>query len=128
MTHWVMTHRKGAPDTTAGNPVGNHSSGYRAPEGRKAIAVDPEIKRSALHRLRRIEGQVRGIQNMVEQERYCADVLVQLSAVSEALRNVGREILKNHLKHCATHAITQSPERAEAMYDELVDLFSRYAR
>jgi hypothetical protein len=44
------------------------------------------------------------------------------------LRSVGREILKNHLKHCATHAITQSPERAEAMYNELVELFSRYAR
>jgi DNA-binding FrmR family transcriptional regulator len=95
---------------------------------RKAIAVDPEIKTAALHRLRRIEGQVRGLQNMVEQERYCADILVQLSAVSEALRNVGREILRNHLRHCATHAIAQSPERAEQMYDELVELFSRYAR
>jgi CsoR family transcriptional regulator, copper-sensing transcriptional repressor len=128
MKYWVMTRRKGAPGSTAGNPVRNHLSGHGAPDERKPIAVDPEIKRSALHRLRRIEGQVRGIQNMVEQERYCADVLVQLSAVTEALRNVGREILKNHLKHCATHAITQSPERAEAMYNELVELFSRYAR
>jgi DNA-binding FrmR family transcriptional regulator len=114
--------KKEAPSCGCGEPLAAEDS------GRKAIAVDPEIKKAALHRLRRIEGQVRGLQNMVEQERYCADILVQLSAVGEALRNVGREILRNHLRHCATNAIAQSPRRAEEMYDELVELFSRYAR
>ncbi len=95
---------------------------------RKAVAVDPEIQAANLNRLRRIEGQVRGLQRMVEEGRYCADILVQLSAVNEALRNVGRELLRNHLRHCATAAIKESPQHAEAMYDELVELFSRYSR
>ena len=95
---------------------------------RKTVAVDPEIRAANLNRLRRIEGQVRGLQRMVEEGRYCADILVQLSAVNEALRNVGRELLRNHLRNCATAAIKDSPARAEAMYDELVELFSRYSR
>ncbi len=102
--------------------------GCSAGPGRKAVAVDPEIRAANLNRLRRIEGQVRGLQRMVEEGRYCADILVQLSAVNEALRNVGRELLRNHLRNCATAAIKDSPQRAEAMYDELVELFSRYSR
>lgn len=99
-----------------------------ASDGRKAIGVDPEIKDANIKRLRRIEGQVRGVQRMVEEERYCADILVQVSAVNEALRTVSRELLRNHLRHCATHAIHQSPEAAEAMYDEILGLFARYSR
>jgi len=107
----------------------NASCGCSAGMGaRKAVAVDPEIRSANLNRLRRIEGQVRGLQRMVEDERYCADILVQVSAVQEALRNVGRELLRNHLRYCATDAIKASPQRAEAMYDELVELFSRYSR
>ena len=77
----------------------------RPGDGTHAVAVDPEIKRAVLTRLRRIEGQVRGLQKMVEEERYCADVLMQVSSVQEALRGVGRALLHNHLKHCATEAI-----------------------
>src|SRR5687768_17915517 len=54
--------------------------------GRKAVAVDPDIKDRTTKRLRRIEGQVRGLQKMVEEERYCADILTQISSVHEALR------------------------------------------
>ena len=64
---------------------------------RKAIAVDPEVKERNLKRLRRIEGQVRGLQKMVDEDRYCADVLTQISSVHEALRSVGRELMRNHL-------------------------------
>lgn len=96
--------------------------------GRKAVAVDPEIKAANLARLRRIEGQIRGVHKMVEEDRYCADVLGQLSAVHEAVRAVGRELIRNHLKHCATHAIQTGGARADAMYDELVDLFHRNSR
>lgn len=95
---------------------------------RKAIAVDPEIRTANLNRLRRIEGQVRGLQRMVAQGRYCADIMLQISAVNEALRTVGQELLRNHLRHCATAAIKSSPKRAEAMYDELLELFSRFSR
>jgi len=89
---------------------------------RKALAVDPEIKERNTKRLRRIEGQVRGLQKMVEEDRYCADIMVQLSSVQEALRSVGRELLRNHLKHCASAAIRSSDADAEAMYDELVEM------
>ena len=98
-------------------------------EDRKAVAVDPDIKARNLTRLRRIEGQVRGLQKMVEEDRYCADVLTQISSVHEALRAVARELMRNHLKHCATAAIRSGDEgSADAMYDELVELMYRHAR
>src|SRR5512134_412961 len=94
--------------------------------GRKALAVDPETKASNLTRLRRIEGQVRGLHKMVDEDRYCADILAQISSVHEALRGVGRELLRNHLRHCVTDTLKRNaPGSAEAMYDELVTLFDR---
>ena len=96
--------------------------GCGSAENRKAAAVDPAIKERNQKRLRRIEGQVRGLQKMVDEERYCADILVQISSVQEALRSVGRELLRNHLKHCATTAIRASDADAERMYDELVEM------
>ena len=96
--------------------------------GRKAIAVDPAIKERNIKRLRRIEGQVRGLQKMVEEDRYCADILTQLSSVHEALRSVGRELMRNHLRHCASAAIKAGPQEAESMYDELIELIYRHQR
>ena len=94
-----------------------------------AHAVDPGIKTKALNRLKRIEGQVRGIQHMVEEERYCADILTQVSAVHESLRSVSRLLLRNHLQQCATEAIRSSDaNRREAMYDELTDLFAKLVK
>jgi DNA-binding FrmR family transcriptional regulator len=95
---------------------------------RKALGVDAEIKASNLRRLRRIEGQIRGLQKMVDEDRYCADIITQVASVQEALRGVGRALMRNHLKHCATEAITRGPEEANAMYDELLDLVSRHLR
>jgi DNA-binding FrmR family transcriptional regulator len=95
---------------------------------RKAVAVDAGIKRRNLARLSRIEGQVRGIRKMVEEDRYCADVLIQISAVHEALRGVGRELMRNHLKHCATAAVRGGEERAHAMYDEILALMYKHVR
>lgn len=100
----------------------------REAEGRKAVGVDAERKERNLVRLRRIEGQVRGLQRMVEEDRYCADILTQISSVHEALRAVGRELYRNHLEHCATEAIRSGEEEAEEMYDELVELVYRYVR
>jgi DNA-binding FrmR family transcriptional regulator len=98
-------------------------------EGRKAIAVDPHIKVANLKRLRRIEGQIRGLQRMVEEDRYCGDIMVQISSVQEALRAVGRALMRNHLRHCATEAISKgSPQEAEAMYNELLDLIYKHSR
>ena len=95
---------------------------------RKAVAVDPDIKDRNLKRLRRIEGQVRGLQKMVEEDRYCADILTQISSVHEALRSVGRELMRNHLKHCASTAIRSSDADAEAMYDELLEMMFKHSR
>ena len=96
---------------------------------RHAVAVDGEIKERNLKRLRRIEGQIRGLQRMVEEERYCADIMTQISSVYEALRGVGRELMRNHLKHCAATTIRGGDEgAAEEMYDELIELMYRHAR
>jgi DNA-binding FrmR family transcriptional regulator len=99
-----------------------------ASEGRRAVAVDPEAKARNVKRLRRIEGQVRGLQKMVEEDRYCADILTQISSVHEALRAVGRELMRNHLRHCASAAIRSGPDDAEPMYDEIVDLMYKHSR
>jgi CsoR family transcriptional regulator, copper-sensing transcriptional repressor len=99
-----------------------------SPAMRKAIAVDPEVKSRNLKRLRRIEGQLRGLQKMVEEDRYCADILTQISSVHEALRGVGRELMRNHLKHCATGAIRTGGVEADGMYDELFDLMYTHSR
>jgi len=88
---------------------------------RKAVAVDAAIKSSNLKRLNRIEGQVRGIARMVEEERYCADIIIQIASAQEALRGVSRELMRNHLRHCATH----SPE---AVQGELLDIIYKHLR
>src|ERR671918_139390 len=100
----------------------------KLPMLRKAAAVDPALKAKTLNRLRRIEGQVRGLQKMVEEDRYCAEILTQISSVHEALRAVGRELMRNHLRHCATSAIRSGDTDAEAMYDELLDMMYKHSR
>ena len=106
----------------------NGNSAHGGGSGRKAVGVDPEIKARNLKRLRRIEGQVRGIQKMIEDDRYCADVMTQIASVHEALRAVGQELMRNHLRHCATAAIKAGSDEAEGMYDELVEMMYRHAR
>ena len=95
---------------------------------RKAAHVDADGRERNLKRLRRIEGQVRGLQKMVDDDRYCADIMTQIASVHEALRAVGRELMRNHLKHCATQAIKSGEPRASAMYDELVDMMYKHSR
>lgn len=104
------------------------SAGAEAGAGRKAAGVDPGLKDQNLKHLRRIEGQVRGIVKMVEGDRYCADVITQVAAVRESLQSVAKALLRNHIKHCATAAIRQGEEDAEAMYEEIVDLVGRMSR
>jgi len=77
-------------------------------------------------RLASIEGQVRGLSRMVEEGRYCVDILTQLAAVQEGLRGVGKIIMRNYLENCATQAIRerQDPE----IYDELMEVIYKYVR
>ena len=93
-----------------------------------AVGVDQDIKDANLKRLRRIEGQIRGLQKMVEEDRYCPDVITQIASVQEALRGVGRQLLRNHLKHCATSAIKKGPADADRTYDELLELITSISR
>jgi len=96
---------------------------------RKAVGVDPEIKEANRKRLRRIEGQVRGLQKMVEQDRYCADIITQVASVQEALRGVARNLMRNHLHHCAAKALRSGKrEDSEAMYDELLEMIYAHLR
>src|ERR1700726_764586 len=105
------------------------STGGAASSERKAVGGDNEIKASNLRRLGRIEGQIRGIQRMIEEDRYCADILTQVSSAQEALRAVARALMRNHLAHCATHAIQSgSAEDRQAMYDELLGMIYKNAR
>lgn len=117
-----------SPDPAAHRDVAcGCGRGVTGPGGH-AVAVDPAIRDRNLKRLRRIEGQVRGLQKMVAEDRYCADILTQVSSVHEALRGVARELLRNHLRHCASTAIRAGDAKAEAMYDELVDLMHTHSR
>jgi DNA-binding FrmR family transcriptional regulator len=97
--------------------------------GRKAAGVDPEIKQANQNRLRRIEGQIRGLQKMVEEDRYCADVITQIASVQEALRGVARNLMRNHLQHCAAKALrSEKKVETEAMYNELLELIYTHLR
>lgn len=98
-------------------------------EAHRAAPREVGAKNGLLMRLRRVEGQVRGIQKMVEDERYCPDVLTQMSAVHESLRAVERILMKDHLQHCATEALRSGDaKQAERTYNELTELFYRHAR
>ncbi len=97
--------------------------------GGHAAAVDPAIRDAVGKRLKRIEGQVRGLQRMVEGERYCADILMQIASVHEALRGVGKLLMRNHLEHCVTDALRSGDrQQAERAYAEVLDLMYRHAR
>ena len=87
------------------------------------------IKDSCKKRLGRIEGQVRGLSKMVEDDRYCIDIVTQISAVRAALRRVEEEILRDHVAHCVEHAIA-SGDRADQRQKiaELMDVISRSDR
>ena len=88
-----------------------------------------DIKSSCLKRLNRIEGQVRGLTRMVEDDRYCIDIVTQIAAVRAALRRTEEEILRDHVAHCVEHAIA-SGNRADQRRKiaELMDVVSRADR
>ncbi|MET3574479.1 DNA-binding FrmR family transcriptional regulator [Bhargavaea ullalensis] len=92
----------------------------------KTTYRSPDEKARLINRLKRIEGQVRGIQNMVENDRYCIDILTQISAINAAMKNVGLELLEKHTHHCVTSAV-QNGEGEQAI-DELMDVFKRFSK
>ena len=81
-----------------------------------------------LARLKRIEGQARGIHRMVDEEQYCIDILTQISALTSALRNVGLGLLDDHMKHCVLDAAQLGDEAADAKIQEASDAIARLVR
>ena len=96
--------------------------------GAHAAGVDHDLKAANLKHLKRIEGQVRGIAAMIDENRYCADIIQQCAAVQESLRSVAKNLLRNHLSHCANHAMHGDEAQQAAMVDELISLVGKIAR
>ena len=87
-----------------------------------------ENKDDYLRRLRRIEGQVRGLQRMVEEDKYCIDILTQVSAVTRALQSVALGLLDEHLGHCVTQAVAEGGDTAALKVREASDAIARLVR
>ena len=112
----------------AGLEAANRSRSLDGHLPKKATTVDPETKAAIIRRLRRLEGQIHGLQKMVEEDRYCPDIMVQISAAQEALRTVGRELMRNHLRLCVTKSVIEGPDQANPMFDELLELIYKHSR
>jgi CsoR family transcriptional regulator, copper-sensing transcriptional repressor len=85
-------------------------------------------KDAVLRRLRRIEGQVRGLQRMVDDQAYCIDVLTQVSAATRALESVALSLLEDHLSHCVADAVAEGGDIADAKVKEASDAIARLVR
>jgi CsoR family transcriptional regulator, copper-sensing transcriptional repressor len=86
-------------------------------------------KQALTKRLHRIEGQVRGIERMVEDDRYCIDILTQISAVNTALESLAFKVLDDHVSHCVADALSSGdPDAAAKKSQELLDAVQRFAR
>lgn len=88
-------------------------------------SINKEVKENLLKRLRRIEGQVRGLQRMIEEEQYCVDILTQVVAARGALKKVGLKILDQHTHGCVRNAIEEE-KNADQIIDELMDVFAKF--
>lgn len=109
--------------------AGIHTPGWyilaQMKDGTSGYAGDRD---AILKRLSRVEGQVRGIKRMVEDDAYCIDVLTQLTAVSKALESVGMKLLADHTDHCVRDAIAKGGDEADAKVDELMAAVERFAK
>jgi len=85
-----------------------------------------EEKNQIINRLKRIEGQVRGIQKMVEDDRYCVDILVQISAIQSAMKNIGFAVTERHINHCVSHAIKQG--EGKETIEELMTVLKQFSK
>jgi DNA-binding FrmR family transcriptional regulator len=95
----------------------------------KKGCITKKRKTELIDRLSRIEGQINGIKNMVEDERYCLDVLQQVSSTFEALRGVSKVLMRNYLEMCATDALqSKRKEKEEEIYNELMDIIYKFTK
>ena len=88
-----------------------------------------ENKTQALKRLKKIEGQMAGLARMIQQDRYCIEILTQISSIHEALRGVGKVVMQNYLENCATVALrSRNKQKAKQIYKELLDVIYKFAK
>ncbi|MBO0812626.1 MAG: metal-sensitive transcriptional regulator [Microlunatus sp.] len=114
-----MTTSETGPGSAAdGNATEHANHGY----------LSNNHKADYLRRLRRIEGQARGLQRMIEDEKYCIDILTQVSAVTSALQSVALGLLDDHLQHCVAEAVTSGGDEAEAKLKEASSAIARLVR
>jgi len=93
---------------------------------KKEIGVETR-KESTLRRLRRIEGQTRGVSRMIEEDRYCIDILTQVKAIRAALKKVENEVLSDHADHCIHQAVTSGSKKQQSeKFHELITLLTNY--
>lgn len=118
-------------DTGTGAAPGAQSTGSADPSDTPHGAQHPGYRHDKarhLQRLRRIEGQIRGLQRMVDNEEYCIDVLTQISAATKALQAVALGLVEDHLGHCVIQAAASSPEEGQAKVREAADAIARLVR
>ncbi len=115
MTHDAENHEPATSDTSESTP---------RPAGHGYITAKDDY----LKRLRRIEGQARGLQRMVEEEKYCIDILTQVSAMTKALQAVAMGLLEDHIGHCVVNAAIAGGPEAEAKLKEATDAIARLVR
>jgi len=99
------------------------------PQTKEFVIYDEEVKERLSGRLRRIKGQIEGLEKMVQEGRYCVDLLQQIASVHEALRGVGRVVTQNYLERCVTVKIrSKDPEQQKKLYEEMMDVIYKYIR
>ncbi|MBX9736578.1 MAG: metal-sensitive transcriptional regulator [Phycisphaerales bacterium] len=99
-----------------------------APLDRLAAGIDPAARKANILQIKRARGQVDGIERMIDEDRYCADIIIQITAARASLQVVAKSLLAAHLKACHAAAIGNGGAVADQMYQELVDLVSKMAR
>jgi len=97
-------------------------------DDRMSATIDPAAKKANLMQIRRARGQVDGIHRMIEEDRYCADIIIQITAARASLQTVAKDLLNRHLKACHKAAMQNGGAAADEMYQELVDLVAKMAK
>lgn len=118
--------KAGAPDSAAPTPV--ESSAENCCGGQEHNHGYIEEKKRYLARLKRIEGQTRGIHRMIDEEQYCIDILTQISAINSALKNVAFGLLDDHMRHCVRDAAVLGDEALDEKLQEVSDAIARFSK
>ncbi|MFZ4270438.1 metal-sensitive transcriptional regulator [Streptomyces arboris] len=132
----TTTETTGAGAGAAAEPAGPPAAGTAAPVGAEEIVTDHDRgihgyhhqKDEHLKRLRRIEGQIRGLQRMVDEDVYCIDILTQVSASTKALQSFALQLLEEHLRHCVADAAVKGGEEVDAKVAEATKAIARLLR